>query len=110
MGGTDEPSNLIELTVEEHANAHKLLWEDLGHWQDFVAWKALSGQISTDDLRKELARLANQGRSLSEEHKNKIKETKKKNPQYFSESSRQKMSIAKKKYWENKKLERHGES
>jgi len=50
------------------------------------------------------------GKSLTEEHKNKIKETKKKTPQYFSESSRQKMSIAKKKYWENKKLERHGES
>ena len=42
------------------------------------------------------------GKSLTEEHKNKIKETKKKNPQQFSETSRQKMSVAKKKYWENK--------
>ena len=50
------------------------------------------------------------GKSLTEEHKNKIKETKRKNPQYFSEECRKKMSIAKKKYWENKKLERHGES
>ena len=50
------------------------------------------------------------GKPLTEEHKNKIKETKRKNPQYFSEECRQKMSIAKKKYWENKKLEGHGES
>jgi hypothetical protein len=50
------------------------------------------------------------GKSLTEEHKNKIKETKKKNPQHFSQASKQKMSVAKKKYWENKKLERHGES
>ena len=27
MGGTDDPSNLIELTVEEHAEAHKILFE-----------------------------------------------------------------------------------
>lgn len=94
MGGTDEPSNLIELTVEEHANAHKLLWEENGRWQDFVAWKALSGQISTDDLRKELARLANQGRSLSEEHKNKIKEARSR--QITSEETRLKMSKTRK--------------
>ena len=30
MGGTNDPSNLIELTVEEHAEAHKLLWEQYG--------------------------------------------------------------------------------
>ena len=23
MGGTDDPSNLIELTIEEHAEAHR---------------------------------------------------------------------------------------
>jgi len=37
MGGTDDPSNLIELTVEEHAEAHRLLWEKYGNWQDNVA-------------------------------------------------------------------------
>jgi hypothetical protein len=50
------------------------------------------------------------GKPLTEEHKNKIKESKKNNPQYFSEASRLKMSLAKKEYWARKKLERHGES
>ena len=46
MGGTDDPSNLVKLTIEEHAEAHKKLWETHGLWQDNIAWKALSGQIT----------------------------------------------------------------
>jgi hypothetical protein len=45
-GGTDDPSNLIELTIEEHAEAHRLLFEEHGRYQDKIAWKMLSGQIS----------------------------------------------------------------
>ena len=29
-GGTDDPSNLVQLTVEEHAQAHKELFEKYG--------------------------------------------------------------------------------
>ena len=36
------------------------------------------------------------GKPLTEEHKNKIKETKKKNPQYFSEESRKKCLLLRK--------------
>ena len=35
MGGTDEPSNLIELTIEEHAIEHKKLWEKHGKREDY---------------------------------------------------------------------------
>ena len=45
-GGTDDPANLVLLTVEEHANAHKLLYEEFGRIQDKVAWLSLSGQLS----------------------------------------------------------------
>jgi hypothetical protein len=41
-GGSDDPSNLIELTPAEHAEAHRLLYEQYGRWQDEVAWKGLS--------------------------------------------------------------------
>ena len=44
-GGTDDPTNLVSLTVEEHANAHKLLYEEFGRTQDKVAWLSLSGQL-----------------------------------------------------------------
>jgi len=52
MGGSDEPNNLIELSIEQHAEAHKKLWEKYGCWQDKVAWKALSGQISISEAKK----------------------------------------------------------
>lgn len=78
MGGTNDPANLIELTVEEHAEAHRKLFEEQGHWQDYIAWKALSGQIGKDELRRQLTSYANSGKILTEEHKEKIRESRKK--------------------------------
>jgi hypothetical protein len=52
MGGTDDPSNLVELTVEEHAEAHKILWEKYGKLEDYVAWKALCGNIDTVEAER----------------------------------------------------------
>lgn len=45
MGGTNEINNLIELTIKEHAEAHRKLYEDHGRIQDKVAWLGLSGII-----------------------------------------------------------------
>ena len=42
MDGTDDPSNLVDLTIEEHAEAHKKLYEEYGRWQDYVAWQGLA--------------------------------------------------------------------
>ena len=78
MGGTDDPSNLIELTVEEHAEAHRKLFEEHRSTYDFVAWKALSGQITADEARR-LAVIATwTGRNHTEEAKEKIREARKK--------------------------------
>jgi hypothetical protein len=49
-GGTDEPDNLIDLTIEEHAEAHKKLFEEFGRWQDELAWKGLSGTIGKEEI------------------------------------------------------------
>jgi len=43
-GGGDEPENLIELTVEQHALAHLKLFEQNGNPKDYCAYKLLSGQ------------------------------------------------------------------
>ena len=51
MGGSDDPSNLVSLSVEEHAEEHRKLWEKYGHWQDKIAWKTLSGQISIQEAK-----------------------------------------------------------
>jgi hypothetical protein len=53
-GGTDDPSNIVELTIEEHAEAHRLLFEQYGRWQDEVAWKALAGMIGREEILKEV--------------------------------------------------------
>lgn len=53
MGGTDEPNNLIELTIEEHADAHKKLYEEFGHWQDYVAWQGLAKLDEKFDAAKQ---------------------------------------------------------
>jgi hypothetical protein len=56
-GGTDDPSNLIELSVEDHAEAHRILWERHGMKADFMAWKMLSGKsIEAELARIELAK------------------------------------------------------
>jgi hypothetical protein len=57
IGGTYEPDNTIQLTVEQHAEAHRVLWEQFGRKEDFVAWKSLSGQISNQERQAELCHM-----------------------------------------------------
>jgi hypothetical protein len=92
MGGTDDPKNLIKLTIKEHSQAHKKLYEKYGHWEDKLAWQGLSGQLGpkekvieefykqngkrnvkflTKEVRKRAidnARKTNTGRKLTPEH------------------------------------------
>jgi hypothetical protein len=105
VGGTDDPSNLLELTVEEHAEAHRILYEEHGRWQDELAWKTLSGQISLDEASwkawKEGCRkggLSSRGRKHKEESKRKISEGRigENNPMYgknLSEEHKRKLSV-----------------
>lgn len=91
MGGTDDPSNLIELTIEEHAEAHRLLYEQHGRWQDKLAWQGLSGMIDQSEIirqkQSEASRMAASQRGpMSEEQKAKISATLKGRP--ISEEAR----------------------
>ena len=51
MGGTDDPSNLIELSVLEHAQAHLTLYEKYGKMEDLLAYKSLSNQMDEERQR-----------------------------------------------------------
>lgn len=73
VGGTDDIDNLVELTVEEHAAAHKELYDKYGRWQDMVAWKSLSGQIGLDEAIQEARGAANRGRKRTPEQIENIK-------------------------------------
>ena len=99
-GGTDDPDNITKLTIEEHAEAHKKLWEERGLLGDKIAWLALSNQIDRGEIQKELGKLvgkSNIGRKLSKEHIDRIRQcnTGKPSPRKgipLSEETRLKMS------------------
>ena len=57
MGGSDDPSNIVELTIEEHAEAHRLLYEKYGMIEDKLAWQGLCGLIPKADIMSELHKL-----------------------------------------------------
>jgi len=71
MGGTDDPSNLVELTIEEHAEAHRKLFEKYGHWEDELAWKGLSGSIGKEKIILTKIVKANLGKKDSKETRKK---------------------------------------
>jgi hypothetical protein len=71
-GGSDDPSNIVTLTIPEHAEAHKKLFEEHGRWQDEVAYLTLSGQIDKAEANIRAVRKANTGIVRSEETKKKI--------------------------------------
>ena len=56
MSGTDASDNIIKVNVAMHAFLHKCLFEEYGHWQDEIAWKALSGQIENAEINNEIRR------------------------------------------------------
>ena len=73
-GGTNDPSNIVYLTPSEHAEAHRLLFEKYGRWQDFVAWRGLSKQTTHVELRRERQRLSQLGRHKTQEERRLISE------------------------------------
>jgi len=78
MGGTDDSSNLVLLTVEEHAEAHKKLCEEHGREQDLIAWKTLSNQITIDEARRMAVSISLKGKPKSKEQKEKMSIARKK--------------------------------
>lgn len=67
MGGSDDPSNLVYLSVEDHAEAHRILFETHGRWEDHIAWLGLSGQISKQEaIRMMLSEAGKKGGSKND--------------------------------------------
>lgn len=46
MGGTDDEMNLEFVTIEEHAQRHKELFQKYGKYEDKAAWYMLSGRTT----------------------------------------------------------------
>jgi len=92
MGGTDDPSNLVELTVEEHAQAHKKLWEEHGRWEDKLAWQGLSKMIGKEEIISEVIKNTHTGKIISEETKKKMSDASPWKGKERSETTRKKIS------------------
>ena len=90
-GGTNDPSNLILLTIEEHAEAHRKLYEEYNRWQDEVAYRMLSGQISAQEATLEAIKKAQTGRihTIEEKEKRRLYSLGRKH----SEETKKKMSL-----------------
>lgn len=82
-GGSDSPENLIELSVMEHAEAHRILWETYGRWQDKLAWQGLCGLIDKEDICREISPRAN----ALEMNRNKRKNGYQKKPEFRAKIS-----------------------
>jgi len=71
MGGSDDPSNLVLLTIEEHAEAHRILFEEHGRIEDYYAWKGLLGVIPKAEILRGLQ--SYYAKNKTEEHKENIR-------------------------------------
>jgi hypothetical protein len=74
-GGSNDSSNLVYLTIPEHAEFHKYRYEMLGEQYDYIAWKAIAGLISGAEARVEAARHYMKHRIVSKETKEKHSKT-----------------------------------
>ena len=52
-GGSDDPSNLVQLTVEDHAIAHFVRWKMYGDNRDRAAYRVLNGLIDGEEFRRQ---------------------------------------------------------
>lgn len=65
LKGFNSQDNIVRLTLLQHAEAHKWLWEEYNSEKDRLAWMMLSGQMGKEELQRELARMTgkkNKGR------------------------------------------------
>jgi len=90
LGGSDDESNLVKLTIPGHAAVHKFMYEEYGRYQDKFAWQGLTGLIGKEEIVRLNAQLSAKKRFRNKENhpmynknhtiesKQKIKETRKK--------------------------------
>lgn len=77
-GGSNDASNLVEVSVEEHAELHLSLYLEHGRWQDWIAYHMLSGKTTdTEWARREAARMYMSNRVVSEETRQKLSDSRK---------------------------------
>ncbi len=65
LAGIDAPDNLVNLTAEQHTQAHQLLYEINKNEYDRIAFLTLSGQIGKEEAQRRAASVANTGKQYA---------------------------------------------
>lgn len=87
-GGTDDPSNLELITIEEHIDRHLQLYLKFGRWQDDLAVRFLSGIVDKKQAVKEALQMGGKivgSRPKSDEHRMNIGKSKLGKPRPWTE-------------------------
>jgi hypothetical protein len=92
MGGSDEPHNLVEVTIPQHAMFHYCNWLLWKNKEDEIAWKMLSGQIKPYEATIEAIKNSSRKTCIQRNLSN--------NPMWKKDSAT-KQAESLKKYWEN---------
>ena len=78
LRGIDALDNVVVLSITQHAEAHRWLWEQYGRWEDECAWKGTAGIIGKEEIIHRILSVSklgnswNKGVSKTEEHKKNI--------------------------------------
>lgn len=70
LNGYNHSGNRVELTTEQHAQAHEFLFELNGNQFDKIAFQAIRGMIGKEEANKQASSVANKGNKYNIGHKN----------------------------------------
>jgi len=78
-GGTDDPTNLVEVTPTQHAMFHYCEWKLWGDHKDFCAYKMILGDVKNPEFRRArneafMDVILEGGRKWREKNPDKVKE------------------------------------
>jgi uncharacterized protein YkuJ len=78
-GGTDDPTNLVEVTPTQHAMFHFCEWKLWGDVKDFCAYKMILGDVKNPEFRRArneafMDVILEGGRKWREKNPDKVKE------------------------------------
>ena len=96
-GGTDAPSNIKRVSVLEHAEEHRKLFEKHGRWQDDLAHRFLLGIVSKEEAVHESLRMGGRMvgvRPKSTIHKQRIGQSKIGKSRQFTDEWKKNLSLS----------------
>jgi hypothetical protein len=61
LDGVDDSGNVVYLSVDQHAECHRWLFEQYGAWQDRIAYQGLTNTLGKEEIVHQRQIVANRG-------------------------------------------------